>query len=212
MTIAELIAGARSSVKQLFDDNLLSDRFIYSRAKIVTSKLVKREINLRRLSNSDNIFTPIECLDLVKVKYTECGITCEGDVRRSKNKLPKLEEGLYSYIIQGVYNIDNSEEIEPTTVREQINLMKLKYKPNKQYYIIKDGYLYILDRFIEGVNIYLYILDPLDLQDSCDSAYEAEFKIPGYLEDDMFSILSAELTRFISSPQDVTDNNLDEKN
>lgn len=210
MTITEVISRARSSVKQLFDDNILSDRYIYSVAKTSAATLIKREVNLRRLLNSDNIFTPLECLDLIKTSYTECGISCEGIVRRSKERLPTLQEGIYSYIIQGVYNADNSDEILPTTVREQINLSKLKYKPNVLYYLIKDGYLYVLNEFVENVNLYVYIADQLEIFDECEPAYEAEFKIPGYLEEGLFALIEANISRYIRQPKDITDNNLDE--
>lgn len=205
----ELISKVRGLLKQIMDDNLISDRLIYYTARPIAVTLIKREINLRKLSNSDNIFTPIECLNLIKTTYTECGIPCENIIRRSRERLPKLEEGIYNYIIQGVYNIDNSEEIFPTTIREQQNIANLRFKPFNKYYLIKDRYLYIFDKFIENVNMYVYISDNTLFLDDCESAYDAKFSIPGYLEDTLCQMIVAQLTAYMSKPKDITDDNLE---
>lgn len=211
MTIGEVISRIKSSNKYLFDDNLISDRFVYSIAKSTASLLVKQEINKRKLLNSDNVFTAIECLNLKETDLTECGINSCNKVRRSNDKLPKLEEGLYNYTIQGVYNIDNSEEIYFTTTREYINLSKLRFKPNKIYYTIKNGYIYVLDNDIENINIYIYSPDDSFLQGDCDYIYDAEFKFPTYLEDNLFSIIDNKLINYHKFGKDITDNNLEEQ-
>lgn len=208
MKINNLISKVRSSQKWIFDDNLISDRLIYSIAIPKASLLLKQEVNKRRLLNSDNVFTPYECLDLKLVDLHECGIDASGKARRSVKKLPQLHEGIYNYTIQGCYNIDNSEEIFPTTIREYINLSKLRYKPNKLYYIIKDGYLYILDKDIENVNIYLYTNELTETD--CTSAYDHEFKFPTYLEDSLYEMINSSLMNYHKFGQDVTDDNLDE--
>lgn len=212
MLVSEFISQVRSSNIQLYDDNSISDRFIYKVGKNITSLLVKRELNLRRLLNSDNIFTSLECLCLKLVNLNECGVDSCNKARRSQEKLPILEEGIYGYSIQGVYNIDNSEEIYPTTFREYINVSKLRYKSNKINYIVKDKYLYILNPEIENVNVYLYSVDNSASLEPCQSMYEAELKIPGYLHKSLFDMVNAELINYIRMPKDVTDNNLDEKN
>lgn len=211
MTIGEVISRIKSSNKYLFDDNLISDRFVYSIAKSTASLLVKQEINKRKLLNSDNVFTAIECLNLIETDLNECGINSCNKVRRSKDPLPKLEEGLFNYTIQGVYNIDNSEEIYFITTREYINLSKLRFKPNKIYYTIKNGHLYVLDRDIENINIYIYSPDDSFQQEDCDDIYKAEFKIPSYLEDNLFSMIDNKLINYHKFGKDVTDNNLEEQ-
>lgn len=209
MKINELLSRVRSFHKWLMDDNLITDRAIYAIAITKASLLIKQEVNKRKLLNSDNVFTPYECLNLKLVDLNECGIDSSGKARRSKDKLPQLHEGIYSYTIQGVYNIDNSEEIYPTSIREYINLSKLRYKPKKLYYIIKDGYLYILDKDIENINIYLYTNELVD-DGSGKAAYDYEFKLPTYLEDSLFGMINNDLINYHKFPKDVTDNNLDE--
>lgn len=184
---------------------------IYNLASAKASVLIKREINSRKLLNSDNVFTAIECLDLISANGTECDVDACNKVRRSKDKLPRLEESIYSYAIQGVYNIDNSEEIFPTNTREFINLSKLRFRPNKEYYIIKNGYLYVLNPDIENVNIYLYTTELKRAKGDCRSAYQHEFKIPEYLLDALYKMINDDLINYHKFEKDITDNNLEEK-
>lgn len=211
MTVGEVISTVKSLNKDLFDDSLISDRFLYKIISSTANELIKRELNQRKLLNSSNVFTPLECLPLKEVSITECNIDSCNKIRRSVDKLPKLSEGIYDYAIQGVYNVNNSEEIFPTSIREYINLSKLRFKPVKEYYLIKDDYLYILNPNIESVNIYAYFSDTFFKMDKCSSYYEAEFKIPQYLEKSLYSIVRNDLIDYNKKGKDITDNNLEEK-
>jgi hypothetical protein len=209
MNINEFISQVRSSNKYIFDDNLISDRQIFNTGRTIASVLIKQEVNKRRLLNSDNVFTPIECLDLKLVDLTECGIDSCNKGRRSLNPLPELEEGIFGYTIQGVYNLDNSEEIFPTTIREFINLDKLRRKPNKLYYMIKNKYLYILNPDIVAVNIYIYSPDNTFELTECQSMYDGELKLPPYLKKSFYDMISAELLNYHKMGKDLTDDNVD---
>jgi hypothetical protein len=210
MNISEFISQVRSSNKYIFDDNLITDRQIFNTGRTIASLLVKQEINKRRLLNSDNVFTPIECLDLKLVDLTECGVDSCNKGRRSVEQLPELEEGIFGYTIQGVYNLDNSQEIFPTTLREYINLSKLRRKPQKEFYLIKNRYLYILNPDIEAVNIYLYSPDNTFELDACESMYEGQIKLPNYLKKSFYDLVNAELLNYHKFGKDVTDDNLDQ--
>jgi len=210
MNINKFISQVRSSNKYVFDDNLISDRYIYTVGVNTASLLVKQEVNKRRLLNSDNLFVAYECLDLQLVNLTECGVDSCNKGRRSKDKLPELEEGIYGYTIQGVYNLDNSEEIFPTTLREAINISKLRRQPTKINYLIKDSYLYILNPDIEAVNVYLYTPVDTSKLSECDSMYEAELKLPGYLRKSFFEMVDAALINYHKFGKDITDDNLDQ--
>ena len=209
MNINEFISQVRSSNKYIFDDNLISDRQIFNTGRTIASMLIKQEVNKRRLLNSDNVFTPIECLDLKLVDLTECGVDSCNKGRRSMNQLPELEEGIFGYTIQGVYNIDNSEEIYPTTIREFINLDKLRRKPNKLYYMIKNKYLYILNPDIVAVNIYIYSPDNTFELTECQSMYDGEIKLPPYLKKTFYDMTNAELINYHKMGKDLNDDNVD---
>lgn len=210
MNVNDFISQVRALNKAAYDDSLITDRVIFNVGRDVASRLLKQEIDKRKLLNSDNVFTPIECLCLEPVRLTECGISQEGMVRRSKEQLPELSEGIYGYTIQGVYNIDNSEEIYPTTTREYINMSKLRRKPNRVFYLIKNRYLYVLNPDVENVNAYIYAADNSFLLTDCQSMYEAEIKFPSYLKSSFFKLVDEALMTFKRSRVDVNDNNLDE--
>jgi hypothetical protein len=125
------------------------------------------------------------------------------------NQLPELEEGIFGYTIQGVYNIDNSEEIYPTTIREFINLDKLRRKPNKLYYMIKNKYLYILNPDIVAVNIYIYSPDNTFELTECQSMYDGEIKLPPYLKKTFYDMVNSELINHHKMGKDLNDDNVD---
>jgi hypothetical protein len=207
LTNADIISQIRTSVKAVQDDTLLPDRQIYRIAKSQGALLIRRELNARKLLTSDNIFQSYECLDLILVDGTECD--CSMKVRRSRDPLPQIEEGLYSYFIQGVFNVNNSAEIFPTTIREFINLSKLRIQGNKTYYLIKNGYLYILSPDVEKVNIYAYFTETINCS-PCQSMYEREFKFPPYLLSPLFNMCTQELLVRYKIPKDNEDNNREE--
>jgi hypothetical protein len=210
ITNAELIARIKSANKFISDDDLISDRYIYGLLKQKASILIKREINLRKLTNSDNVYQNYECVHLIPARGSECDLKCP--VRRTKNKLPNIEEGLYSYFIQGVFNTSNSVEIFPTTIRDFINHDKLRVKSNKKFYTIKDSYLYVLDPDVECINIYAYFTDSIEDMDSgCMSMYDKQFKIPGYLIDPLIQMCNETLINYHRLPTEVEDNNRDEQ-
>jgi hypothetical protein len=142
------------------------------------------------------------CLELAP--GAECDLECE--VRRTKKKLPKIEEGLYSYFIQGVFNTSNSEELFPTSIRDFINHRRLRVKTNRSYYTIRNGYLYVLNPDVESVNIYAYFTEPIEME-PCESMYEQEFRFPEYLLDTLIEATSQSLITFHKlAPEPHSDN------
>jgi len=211
VTNAELISRLKNANKFLADDDLISDRYLYALLKQKASVLIKREGNLRKLLTSDNVYQNYECVDLILVNGTECDLSCP--VRRTKKRLPTIEEGQYSYFIQGVFNPANSVEIHPTTIRDFINHSKLRIKSPKKFYTIKDGYLYVLDPDVEMVNIYAYFTESIEDIDgiNCVSMYDKQFKIPAYLIDSLIELCNQSLINYHKLPAEQEDNNRDEQ-
>jgi hypothetical protein len=211
ITNGELIARVKSANKFISDDDLISDRFIYSLLKSKASVLIKREVNLKKLLHSDNLYQVYECVCLVEAPGAECDLGCP--IRRTKNKLPQIEEGLYSYFIQGVFNTSNSEELFPTTIRDFINHSRLRIKSNRKYYTIRNGYLYVLDPDIESVNMYAYFTESIEDPDGseCLSMYDKQFKIVPYLLDPLIQLVNQDLINYHKLPVEQEDNNRDEQ-
>lgn len=211
-TNSDLIARVKSANKFISDDDMISDRYIYGLLKTKASTLLRREINLRRLLTSDNVYQAYECLHLIEAPGSECDLKCP--IRRSKNKLPKIDEGLYSYFIQGVFNTSNSQELFPTTIRDFINHTSLRFKTPKKYYTIRNGYLYVLDADVECVNMYAYFTESIEDLDGtqCMSMYDKQFKFPGYLLDTLIEMCNQSLINYHKLPYETEDNNRDEPN
>jgi hypothetical protein len=203
-TNALIISQIRTLGKYVQDDNLITDRFIYNTAKVNASILLKREMDRRKLLTSDNVFQSLEGIEMVKSLGTELGIN--NYVAKSKEPLPNIEEGLYSYLIQGVFNIENSEEIYPTSMREAINYSKLRIKSNSTYYFIKDRYLYILNSDVKAVNMYAYFTEDIKAK-ACVSMYDREFRFPPYLLSSLYEMVNRTLINYQRTGVDLEDDN-----
>jgi hypothetical protein len=211
LTNGDLIARVKSANKFITSDDLISDRFIYNLLKSKASVLIKREINLKKLLMSDSIYQAYECICLIEAPGAECDLGCP--IRRTAKKLPKIEEGLYSYFIQGVFNTSNSEELFPTSIRDFINHSRLRVKTNRSYYTIRNGYLYILNPDVESVNMYAYFTESIEDMDGtqCLSMYDKEFKIAAYLVDGLLQLVNQDLINYHKMPVEQEDNNRDEQ-
>jgi hypothetical protein len=211
LTNNDLIARIKNANKFVSSDDLISDRFIYNMLKNKASVLIKREVNLKKLLFSDNLYQAYECICLIPALGAECDLTCP--IRRTKVKLPQIEEGLYSYFIQGVFNTSNSEELFPTTIRDFINHSRLRIKTNRKYYTIRNGYLYVLDPDIESVNMYAYFTESIEDADGsqCMSMYDKQFKIAPYLIDPLVQMVNQDLINYHKISIEQEFNNRDEQ-
>lgn len=153
-TLRKLVSDVRSMHKLLSSDNLITDRVIASEIRNNTLLLVKRETNLRKLWATSTLFTTIPCLEMVEVPLSEC---CEYvdscTIARSKYKLPRISEGNYQYVIQGVYSINamggTGSKFKEITVNRYINLLKLPIIKNESYFWILNDYLYVTNPLLQ---------------------------------------------------------------
>lgn len=135
----KLVSDVRGMHKLLSSDNLITDRVILSEIRNNSLMLIKRETNLRKLWATDTLFTTIPCLEMVEVPISECcNYVDECTIARTKHKLPRISEGNYQYVIQGVYSINamggKGKKIKEITVNRYINLLKLPYIKRKSIF------------------------------------------------------------------------------
>lgn len=90
LTNGELIARVKNANKFVSDDDVISDRFIYDLLKAKASVLVKRELNLRKLLASDNVYQAYECICLIEAPGAECDLGC--NIRRTKRNCLRLKK------------------------------------------------------------------------------------------------------------------------
>lgn len=230
-TFRKLVSDVRSMHKLLSTDSLITDRVIMSEIKNNAFLLIKRETNLRKLWATDTVFTTIPCLEMVEVPISECcGYVDDCTVARTKFKLPKISEGNYQYVIQGVYSINamsgKGKKLKEITVNRYVNLLKLPIVKKEEYYWIANGYLYVNNPLLKGIRfVALFeedvpneILYPecgcgtpdYTLEQLCMNPLDKESPVPGYLEKQVLELTSQKLlSTYFNIKTDVTNDGID---
>lgn len=230
-TLRKLVSDVRSTHKLLSSDNLITDRVIASEIKNNSLLLIKRETNLRKLWATSTLFTTIPCLEMVEVPISECCDYVDPcSVARSKFKLPRISEGNYQYLIQGVYSINamggSGKKLKEITINRYVNLLKLPIIKKEAYYWIINDYLYVSDPLLQAIRIaalfeedvpneLLYPekgcgdCNPTD-EEWCKNPLDKEFFLPGYLEKQVLELTSQKLlTTYFRFKSDITEDNVD---
>jgi hypothetical protein len=229
-TYRKLVSDTRSMHKLLSTDNVATDRMIASELKINGLLLIKRESNLRKLWSTDTVFTTIPCLPMIEVPVSEC---CEYvdpcNVARSKLKLPRICEGNYQYLIQGVYSINvmggKGKKLKEITINRYVNLLKLPFIKKEEYYWIVNDYLYVSNPLVGAVRMAALFEEDVPnelmypdcecgssptLDDWCKNPLDKESFIPGYLEQQVLAMTSQKLlSTYFQTKSDLTLDNIE---
>lgn len=214
-TLRDLISDVRSTHRILSTDAWITDRAIASEIVDASLLLIKRETNLRKLWATDTVFTTIPCLEMIEVPITDCASFAEDiTIARSRYKLPRIAEGNYNYVIQGVYSINvlsgKGKRLKEISINRYLNLMKLPTIKNEEYFWINDDYLYITNSNVELARIsalfeeaipkeFIFCEDcpcsgnNVDLDEYCKNPLDKEFFLPGYLRKQALDLTSASL-------------------
>jgi len=230
-TLRKLVSDVMSAQKLLSTDSLITDRAIASEIKNSSILLIKRETNLRKLWATSTLFTTIPCLEMVEVPISEC---CDYqdpcNVARSKHKLPRISEGNYQYLIQGVYSINalsgQGKKLKEITVNRYINLLKLPIIKKEEYFWIINDYLYVSNPLLQAIRISAFFEQdvPNDLlypesgcgdcnpsdEQYCMNPLDKPFGLPGYLEKQVLELTSEKLLNtYFRIKTDMTDDGID---
>lgn len=213
-TLRKLVSDVRSTHKLLSTDSLITDRAIASEIKNNSILLIKRETNLRKLWATSTLFTTIPCLEMIEVPISEC---CDYQdpcsVARSKHKLPRISEGNYQYLIQGVYSINamsgQGKKLKEITINRYVNLLKLPIIKKEEYFWIINDYLYVSNPLLQAIRISAFFEQdvPNDLlypesgcgdcqpsdEQICLNPLDKPFGLPGYLEKQVLDLTSEKL-------------------
>jgi hypothetical protein len=229
-TLRKMVSDVRAMHRLLSADNMINDRVIASEIMGNTISEIKRETNLRRLWATDTLFTTIPCLEMKEVPISECCTFVDDcTIARSVHKMPRISEGIYQYIIQGVYSINalsgKATRLKEITLNRYINLLKLPVIKQEAYYMIIDDYIYVTNPFVTNIRVAAFFEDdvPAEIMYSdcgCGNTYPNEVKcmnpldrkfvLPGYLESRVMSMTSDSLLRtYFRIKNDITDNNFD---
>ena len=230
-TLRKLVSDVRSMHKMLSTDSLITDRVIASEVRNNSIMLIKRETNLRKLWATSTLFTTIPCLEMMQVPISEC---CDYQdpctVARTKYKIPRISEGNYQYLIQGVYSINamggTGTRLKEITINRYTNLIKLPIIKKESYYWILNDYLYISNPLLQAIrlsacfesevpNEIMYPdagcgnCQPTD-EDWCMNPLDKQFSLPGYLEKQVLELTSQKLlATYFRLKTDMTEDGVD---
>ena len=229
-TLRKLVSDVRSVHKLLSTDSLITDRAIASEIRNNSLLLIKRETNLRKLWATDTLFTTIPCLEMCEVPLSECcDYVDECTISRSREKIPRISEGNYQYVIQGVYSINalggKGKKLKEISVNRYVNLLRLPIIKNEAYFWITNGYLYVNNPLLQAVRFVAFfeedvhndILYPecgcgkeYSLEDICINPLDKEFACPGYLEQQVLQLTSQKLlTTYFNIKTDMSEDGVD---
>jgi len=232
MVTRELVSSIRAMHKLLSTDAIITDRTIAAELKVNGLLLVKRETNLRRLWGTSTIFTTIPCMEMIEVPISECCDYADPcSISRSKLKLPRICEGNYQYLIQGVYSINamrgKAIKLTEITINRYINLLKLPIIKKSEYYWISNDYLYITNPMVQRIRIAALFEEDVpnevmypdcdcgsspSTEELCKNPLDKESFIPGYLEKQTLELTSQTLLRtYFNTSADPQLNNVDEQ-
>ena len=230
-TLRKLVSDVRSVHKILSTDSLITDRAIASEIRNNSLLLIKRETNLRKLWATDTLFTTIPCLEMCEVSISECCDYVDPcTVARTKFKLPRISEGNYQYVIQGVYSINamsgSGRKLKEITVNRYINLLKLPVIKKEEYYWISNGYLYVSNPLLKAIRFVALFEEDVEneimypecgcgtpdytTEQLCMNPLDKEFPLPGYLEQQVLQLTSQKLlSTYFQIKTDVSQEGID---
>lgn len=200
MTVGQAISKVRGVLKKTTGDNMLSKRLIYSILSSSLNTLLER--NKDQLYRSDMYVTARLTPERVLLSEVSC-VPLDCEVCRVK-----LIDPIYTKsgpIIRWVgpenLNSEGNSQFRIVTPSQFQN--KIKLNPNGSYAFIEDGYLY-LQECLPCVKV-VYMSNSSTSSDSC-SKLDAEFNVPNFLEDAVFKLTYQDLSYYLQTPFDVTQN------
>ncbi len=226
MTNRQFISDIRSLNKMLSSDTLINDRSILREGKSVLSVLVKQETNRRKLFQSPNLFTNIDCLEMEQVPLAECcEFSSDKMIARSKYKLPTIGEGIFGLLVQSAASVDGLIRFNESTPMRYANILKLQLPVVKVFFWIYNKYLYVTNENTKLVRFSAYFEEevpnhilypdcdcgPTNVEDPCISDLDKEFKHAPHLLEGTKSMTHQKLLQiYFNVPVDKTDDDKDD--
>jgi hypothetical protein len=187
-TIGEAISRVRNAIKAVDADSFITDRLIYSNILKYAKLYIKKQDGIASQARFNSLYKRLPCIDLIEVDKVAacCEVQSGVMIKRSKEKLPTILEGLNGPLLRTVASIDGSIEVYRTTPQLYTALQKTSgFKYNKKkYYWLLDNYLFIpnvewdsaqVDGIFEGS------VASLTCEDECQSVQDQYLNIPADL-------------------------------
>ena len=157
-TIGETISRVRNTIKGVREDAFLTDRYLYSVILKYAKLYIRRQDSENKIMRFQSLFETLPCVDLIDVDKIEAccgGIKSKCIIKRTKDRLPTIFEGVYGPLFRTIGSIDGSIECFKTYPNVYTNISNsttFKYN-NNAYYWYSDGYLYFPNILWESVRV-----------------------------------------------------------
>lgn len=193
LTNRQIISDIVNDLRALNLDDKVSRRYILHKLRDFTGLFIKRDADARRLLNISDIWTTVDCVELVETPIAQC---CHIDipncvmVMKSKKKIPETYETLYKELLQ-VFNPVYAKEFRQTDPQQYKNLLNREYNDKRiKYFWIANNYLIIPDALVTTIALRGVFLNPYEakkldscvsVNDLCNSSLDQPFVCPDYL-------------------------------
>lgn len=213
-TIGESVSRVRNLIKGVKEDAFLTDRFLYSVIIKYAKLLIKRQDNENKIMRFHSLFEVVPCVELIDVDKIEAcclGIKTNCHIKRTKDRLPELFEGLFGPVIRSITSIDRSFDVYRTYPSIFTSIANSKnYKFNKaKYYWYLDGYIYMPNVEWEGILIEGLWADSVDHlkcdADPCKVKQDQDMHVPEYLFAEIEQMVMRDLGGFVQMPNETQD-------
>jgi hypothetical protein len=151
---------------------------------------------------------------MIEVSISECcNYVDPCSIARTRFKLPRISEGNYQYVIQGVYSINamsgQGKKLKEISINRYINLLKLPIIKKEEYFWISNGYLYVNNPLLKAIRFVALFEEDVEneimypecgcgtpeytIDEICKNPLDKEFPLPGYLEQQVLELTSKKL-------------------
>jgi hypothetical protein len=163
-----------------------------------------------KISSIFKVLPYIELIDVDKVEAGCLGVYSECYIKRSKEKLPTILNGMFGPIIRTTSSIDGSIEMFRTDPGTWVSMTKTTtFKYNKRpYFWYLNGYVYCPNIDWDAIRMEAIFEGEVDICDpkvECMVKQDEVFSLPEYLFSEVEQFVVKELTMLMSVPVDSTD-------
>ena len=143
MTNREIISEVVGDLRALQVDDRVSERYVLTKLKNVNALLLKRENDTLRLYDDNNVWFPIECLQMEELDPKAYPDGCRGtnvinkiyNYTRSLYPIPQIYSSKVGPLIREVQTLDDAGTYQPTTPTEYARIVQREFQnPNIRYY------------------------------------------------------------------------------
>lgn len=195
MKNSEIVSEIINDLRSLNLDDHISKRYVLAKLQDNAALFIKRENELLRLYNYQDIWTTVSCIEMEPADVVECCcIRIEKCKFMMKSTLPLPD--IYSYkggpLIQEVLSMDGSQEYRLTTPRGYKRILDREFiDKNVKYFWIENDHIIIPDSRVKLVSLTAFFRNVSEAKqlNSCDDSgdnncirpLDEEFLCPAHL-------------------------------